>query len=137
MQSSFKIETFNPILIRSFVKCKHNTRCQPKEFLFLLCYPYIASFSSFFYSFFLSSFSFIFPTSQSSNVFTQPILSHVTETVDDSVLTFPEFLQMEIVIIHPGPKNFLIFRGHFEGMSHVLKSCLLIFVTSAVCFSPS
>ena len=56
MQSSFKIDTFIPILIRSLVKCKHNKRCWPTDF-FYWCITLTSSPSS---TFFLCYFSFIF-----------------------------------------------------------------------------
>lgn len=48
MQSSFKIDTFIPILIRSLVKCKHNKRCwcitltsSPSSTVFLCYFSFI------------------------------------------------------------------------------------------------
>ena len=79
MQSSFKIDTFIPILIRSLVKCKHNKRCWPTDFFLLMYYPYIFSF---FHIFFVLFFFYFLP-SQSSNVSTQPLLSHMTERVEN------------------------------------------------------
>lgn len=79
MQLSFKIDTFIHILIRSLVKCKHNKRCWPTDF-FYWCITLTSSPSS---TVFLVLFFFYFPTSQSSNVFTQPLLSHMTETVEN------------------------------------------------------
>ena len=79
MQLSFKIDTFIPILIRSLVKCKNNKRCWPTDF-FYLCITLTSSPSS---TVFFVLFFFYFPTSQSSNVFTQPLLIHMTETVEN------------------------------------------------------
>lgn len=115
MQSSFKIDTFIPILIRSLVKCKHNKRCWPTDF-FYWCIILTSSPS---FTFFLCYFSFIFRQCVHAAAFESHDRDRRESRAYDSALSFPKFLQLEIVIIHSGPKNFLIFRGHFEGMPHV------------------
>ena len=39
MQLGFKIDTFTPIFIRSFVKYKHNKGVGQQSFFFLMSYP--------------------------------------------------------------------------------------------------